>query len=149
MKNKLKSLHQAGKLTPYLYQQVLNRVESLPEKLQNSLIKESLEMSEIGVNSEEDQKIFLYVLQHAKNIAFELTGHALNPVELAKLSHTIYQNREQFPINTILNFYRATGNALKKLQIPMKKMAYPQGDNGLYIEAPHNVQRWMQAMREI
>lgn len=32
---------------------------------------------------------------------------------------------------------------------PIKKIAYPSGDNGIFIENPHNIQKWMQSMKNI
>ncbi|HVI40986.1 MAG TPA: hypothetical protein VM577_10020, partial [Anaerovoracaceae bacterium] len=99
--------------------------------------------------SEEDHKIFFYILQHSGKIAKDLAKCKLTPADLAKVSNIIFINRSQIPINSIFNFYKAAEYALNKIQIPIKKTAYPQGDGFGFTEATHNVQKWVNAMREI
>lgn len=135
-------------LTPYLFEKIATQIEKFPCESQ-ALVQEAIMMSKAGVNSEQDHKSFFYILQHAKPIMQELAMDFLTPEQMAKVSHEIYENRKELPVDSILNFYRAAGNALKKNKIPIKKVAYPSGDVGIFTENPHSIQKWMQGMKEI
>lgn len=137
-----------SKLTPYLSNKLFERLSILPGA-RDSLIKEANAMSGIGINSEDDHKVFFYILRHSKKISTELSKRSLSPEEISTLSTIIFDNRRKHPINTIFNFYKAAEIALNKMSIPIKKMAYPQGDGFGFTENPHNVEKWIQAMRDI
>lgn len=149
MNQELEKLYKAGQLTPYLYQTSKSRMQVLPVEMQADLVKEASNMSKLGINSPEDHKTFFYILRHARQLSKELTGHNLHISKLSELANLIFTNREKLPINTIFNFYRATAVALNKMQIPIKKLAYPQGDGMAPIEETRDVQKWMQAMRDV
>lgn len=149
MKNQLDQLKKEGKLTPYLYKISKDRLQVLPIKMQSEIVKEAAEMSKLGINSSEDHKTFFYIIRHARQLSKELSGYNLHISKLSELSHLIFVNRQNFPVDTIFNFYKATAIALNKMQIPIKKLAYPQGDGVAYIQESRDIQKWMQAMREI
>jgi len=149
MYKKLDELKKSGKLTPYLYGRLVQKFGKLPKNIQEDMLREALIMSSIGVNSEDDHKHFAYITMHLRKIAEDLSGKRLGGEELAKLSNIVYDERESYSIDTVLNFYRAVGNALNKLEIPIKKHAYPQGYVGEYVQDPYNVKKWMKTMREI
>lgn len=149
MITKLAQLKKEGKINDFLYEQVISRVESLPKHLQEQIIKEAIGMTEAGVVDHESQKEFFYILTHASNLAQELADFKLNNRDLAKISHILFTERKSYPINTIFNFYNAVKNALNKLDLPIKKIAYPQGQSDLSVQYPHDIQKWMKAMQDI
>lgn len=104
-----------------------------------------LAMSNVGVNDERDYRDFFYILAHVPTIAKEILNRKVDNVELAKISHVVYMNRDNFPINTICNFYKAVGEAIG----PIKKMAYPQEYGLNYIPKQHDLSKWVQTMRQI
>src|ERR1035437_5979387 len=99
--HKVAQLKKAGKLTPYLYERLDKRLVSAPEQLHEDLIKEAVMMSGIGVGSEEDHKIFFYIMRHSNSISKELSARSLNHRELSIFSNIMFENRKKFPINTI------------------------------------------------
>ena len=127
----------------------LQKAHLLPEDLKQNLFREAEALSLLGVSSDNDYKDAFYISLHAKKIAEELSGKQLDNNELAKVSAAIMQNREKYPIHTILNFYLAAANALKEVEIPIKKIAYPQSDAGQYFPSPYNRTKWMNAMRAV
>lgn len=136
------------RVTPYLYQKLKERIATIPT-MQHDLIKEAIVMSEIGINSEEDHKNFFYILRHAGSFSKKLSSHKFSSEELAKFAHLMYVDRNKYPINTIFNFYKAAELALNKMRIPIKKIAYPEGDNTPDIKNPHDIQKWMSSMKQI
>jgi hypothetical protein len=127
----------------------LQKAHMLPEDLKQDLFREGEALSLLGVSSDSDYKDAFYISLHAKKIAEELSGKQLNNQELAEISAAIMQNREKYSIHTILDFYLATANALKEVEIPIKKIAYPQSDSGQYFPSPYNRTKWMNAMRAV
>ncbi len=127
----------------------LQKAHMLPEGLKQNLFREAEALSSLGVSSDNDYKDAFYISLHAKKIAEELSEKQLNNHELAKISAAIMQNRIKYPIHTILDFYLATANALKEVEIPIKKIAYPQSDAGQYFPSPYNRTKWMNAMRAV
>jgi hypothetical protein len=86
-------------------------------------------------------------MTHIPKISKDLIGK-INSEDLAKVSHIVYKNRGDNPINTVYNFYKAVESAIKEIE-SIKKIAYPQKLDQGYFQAPHNLERWVQAMRKM
>lgn len=149
MRNKVEALKQSGEITDYFYSQLCAKITSAPDDICEGLLNDAQMMSKIGVFSEEDHKCFFYVLMHTKKIANDILSHKIAGEDLSKLSHMVYTNRNEYPINTILDFYRAVDNGLRQLGLPINKKAYPIPLSGIRAKTPHNVGKWMHKMREI
>jgi len=106
-------------------------------------------MAAAGVETEKDYKDFFYITALTGEASRNITATPLSEEQLAKISHVMYENRSEYPINTIINFHKAVKNAMDKSEIPIKKKAYPQGQGSDYISSPHNLQKWVQTMRKI
>ena len=106
-------------------------------------------MSGIGINNEKDFKDFFYITSHAEKIIQDILKTKLDEVNLAKISSIIYKNREEYPINTIINFYKSAKNAIDNSNLTIKKKAYPQAYEDHYVLAPHNLNKWIEKTREI
>lgn len=106
-------------------------------------------MNAVGVESEQDYKDFFYISTHVGEIYKNIAKTGISEEQLAKISHAIYINRDDYPINTIINFHKAVKNAMDKSAIPITKKAYPQGYESGYVPSPHNMKKWVQTMREI
>jgi hypothetical protein len=106
-------------------------------------------MKSIGVASDNDFKDFYFVSIHIKSIAEDLLNKKLNNELLAKLATSVYQNRDKYPINNIINFYIAVEKSCNENMITIKKIAYPQGTEAIYIHPPYNIPNWIQAMKAI
>lgn len=151
MLEKLHKMMISGEITPYLYEYCLARIGGLPNDMQEQMLKEASIMSDVDVSSEDDHKHFLYITMHLKSIANDIASRPLSNDELAKVSSFVYINRVTYPIDTIFNFYKATDRALRNLNLPIKKVAYPIGTGGVggvMPDPPRDVSRWMQAMRD-
>ena len=131
----------------YFKELIRNRIDDLPEKLKDVMIRQSKAMTSIGVTCPNDHKIFMYSLLHAPVIARDLSGVEFSPARRAKISSLVYKNRDKYPINTISKFHKAVANSLNELNIPIKKTAYPQGGFGGYIASPYNLQKWVSSMQ--
>ena len=147
MRKELLNLNKNGKINDYLYYQLFNRIDILPEKISRELIEEAQTLTAIGVETEDDHKHFAYIKMHLKTIAEDLSGKIDNE-DLAKLSSIVYNNRNLYPIDTMENFYKAAGNALKILDIPIKK-SYPVSMQTFYAKEERDVEKWLGKMREI
>lgn len=101
-----------------------------------------------GVKNENDYKDLFYITTHINKIATEILNFTPDKKSIAEISNFIFNNRENKPINTILGFYEAASTAIHNIKT-IKKKAYPQGFEGNYIKAPHNLTRWVDAMKEI
>ncbi len=145
MTNELKNFQ--SHLTPYFNNQLEKKYSGLPSHLQTKMLQEAYDMSKIGVESEEDHKDFIYILRHAKSIGEELTQRSLSRPEVAHLANEMYKLKNISSPKSILGLYQLARQALQELKIPIKKIAYPIGDSGGYTESPHNLQKWMVAMR--
>ena len=150
MLNKLNKMMESGGLTSYLYNYCKNRIQSLPLDMQHQMLTEASIMSDIGVESEDDHKHFLYITMHLKPIAKNIANGLLSTEQLAKLSSVVYEDRHMYPIDTILNFYKTVNRAMNTLQFSIKKNAYPVGlGGGQYPDSPYDMTKWLQAMRDI
>jgi hypothetical protein len=106
-------------------------------------------MNSLGVNSEKDYKDIFYITNHTKSAAEDILKRRVNSSELAEISSNVYTNRQEFPINTIVNLYKSVKNAIDNSNITIKKKAYPQGFETNYIQPPHNIKKWIESMRKI
>lgn len=102
-------------------------------------------MKDIGVNNDKDFKDFYYISRHSPSIIKEISGSSSKDL-ISKVSSYMYKNREEYPINTIINFYRAAENALDKSII---KKAYPQAYDDFYVQRPYNLNKWLDTTRQI
>jgi hypothetical protein len=135
-------------ITSYLNEKLQERISKIPE-LSDELIKDAINMSNIGINSDKEYNNFSLILKQSVFLSKSLSEKKLSLNDIIRFASIIYTNIESYPINTNSNFYKASINALNKMNIPIKKTAYPQGSSNLDTESPHNLQKWMQAMRDI
>ncbi len=126
-----------------------NSSEDEQKDLLEELLSTGSAMAAAGVQSQSDFKDFFYVSTHVGNIIKEITGSNFNDENLAKISHLVFVNRDEFPINTIANFYSAVKNALDNSELPITKKAYPQGSESNLIRNPYNLSKWVDSMRQI
>lgn len=144
----LLDLKKQGRINEYFYSKLCERSKICPENLE-SLTKQAMVMTAIGVKSEEDHKRLFYITRHLKTIISNLAAPKLGPEALARLSADIFSRRNEVNIGTMFEFYKAAAQSLIKSKIPIKKIAYPQGYGVGFIETPRDLSKWMQAMRSI
>lgn len=144
----LLDLRKQGQINEYFYSKLSERAKICPENI-GSLIKQAVAMTAIGVKSEEDHKCLFYITRHLKTIASDLTASKLGSEALAQISADIFSRRSEINIGTMFGFYKAAAQSLTKSRIPIKKIAYPQGDGVGFVETPRDLSKWMQAMRNI
>lgn len=146
----LVNLKKTGKINDYAFNCLSKKLGLLPGHMQSKMIEDAITMTSIRVESEDDHRDFAYIRQNARHLAEELSARKLSAEELAKLSSIVYLGRKEKPIDTMPNFYSAINLALKKLDIPIKKDAYPvRGEDFINADNPHNIAKWMRAMRDI
>lgn len=105
-------------------------------------------MSVAGVDNENDYRDFFYVMTYVPKIAGEVLERNINRSEISEISHLVFENRDNYPINTLYNFYQAVEAAINNSET-IKKEAYPQGVDTVYVKPPHNLTKWVNSMREI
>ena len=134
-------------MSQYLKDKV-QQAHNLPEDLQQLLHNDASMLSALGAESDQDYRDFFYISLHARAIANALAQKLLDAEEISKVSSCMYQCRNEFPIDTVFGVYKAVSNAMDLVGMPIK-MAYPQGFGNMYMQAPHNIQAWLQTMREM
>ena len=133
----------------YIQDVVDSRSVKLPDDLKQIMLREAELMDKIGIKDSEGHKNFAYIRLHARPIAKDILKRDINKEELANISYYIYSNLHKRPINTILSFFYAVEDALNNMCIKIVKKAYPQGYSNLYMYPKYNINKWLQAMREI
>lgn len=149
MRYRIEKLKNSGDLNDYFFFQLEQKLDRLPPSLQEIMMSQAVTMSKAGVDSEADQATFFMIMSHCRLLAEELCGKQLNDVEIARVSQIVFMERAKFPINTIEEFYCAVANALAKVGLSIKKMAYPQGFFGQFAQPGHNIDKWLKAMQDI
>lgn len=137
------------RINDYIKSKIISKLDFLSDDLKENLIAEAEALSALGVSSDKDYKDAFYISIHARNIAEELCGAKLGNEEMAKISATLMENRGDFPLDSIHGFYSAVANAMNKISIPIKKIAYPSNSPGLHHTSPFNRNKWLQAMKMI
>lgn len=126
------------------------KLHKLPNELQKLMQDEAAAMDGIGVQSVNDHKNFMYIQMHLPKIASELNGgKSLDREQLAKVSSFMFNNLDDFPIDSVFHLFLSVENALKHLGFSIKKMAYPQDYNTIYVYPSYNIKKWLQTMRDI
>jgi hypothetical protein len=128
----------------------INSLSSGKERVELTKIANNLFdiMNDVGVDNEKDYRDFFYIKNNASYFYKEI--NKINPTnkEIAIISSIIFNKRNDNPINTIPNFYKATKYAINSLETINKK-AYPQGYEGSHIQPPYNLPKWVEAMRQV
>lgn len=146
--------YKSGVINEYFYNQLLKKINILPDDLQDTYYEETKNMSALGVNSIEEQKTFFYILLHTPDILEETVESAQSSEIIAKIAALVYKNLNKYPVDTLLNFFTAVAKAAKELNLPIKnvvrqKIAYPTGYIGGYNQVPYDMDRWIKATRDI
>ena len=106
-------------------------------------------MNSAGVSSDEEFKNFYYIGSHIPFIVKNILNRQVSQDELAQIAHEVYSNMNEWPINTIMNFYKSVKNAIDNLGIPIKKIAYPQAIEYFNIHPQHDINFWIECMKKI
>ncbi len=136
-------------MNKYILDKIKDRAKMLPANMREELICEAYALSKLGIESDEDYRDAFYISIHSKDIAEEMVGRPLNTLEMAKISATLMHDRSKFPINTIFGFYNSIAGALNVIEIPIKKIAYPQDSAGQYFPPPFNRTKWTRSMHDV
>lgn len=145
----LNKLSKDKKINNYFHDLLFAKAGEVPDEVETQLLDEAVAMSAIGVSSDEDHKTFAYIKQHTRSIAKDILDKPLSIDGLAKVSSIVYENRNDKPISTVLGFYIAVDSALRKLGFSIRKLGYPMIESNWRGENPHDINKWMYAMRDI
>lgn len=123
-------------------EQFIEKTASDSEKVEllTDLLVLSAEMFELGVGSEADYRDYFYIKANCPSLTREKYGKEIDVVE------KVYRNRQEMPINTIINFHKAVEAAVNAYMI---KKAYPQGYENVAIQYPYNIAKWVEATKQI
>jgi hypothetical protein len=105
-------------------------------------------MQDIGIDNENDYRDFFYIKNNASYFYKKINKRNATNKEIAAISSIIFNKRNENPINTIPNFYKAAQCAINSLETINKK-AYPQGYDDYHIQTPYNLPKWVEAMRQV
>jgi len=136
------------KVNDYFFTQLDQRLSFLPDDMQEEYVSDAIAMTNVGVRSTEEQKVFYYIVTHVPQIAKELLVNP-SPDVMAKISAIVFQNRNEMPINNIYKFFLAVAEAAKSLGLNIVKKAYPQGTTANPLYPVYDIRRWMSATRGI
>lgn len=164
----LEQLHQSGEINGYFYNQLNKKLPFLPADLQETYIEEAINMSQVGINSNEEQKHFFYIILHTPEIIRDILTResSKNMDVVSRIAAKVYKNLSKYPINTVVNFFYAVAKAAEELgfdvrqnvqeklrtfesSVSLSKSAYPQGYQDPPMMPPYDVSRWMTAIRDI
>jgi hypothetical protein len=106
-------------------------------------------MKSLNIDNDCDFKDFVYISSHTKFLSENILQRSISTEELAKISSIIYENKNVNEINSIINFYFSVASAINKANIPIKKIAYPQGVSYSIMKSPHNIDKWLEATKKI
>lgn len=156
----LEELHHQGKINDYFYSKLKNSIifhVIEPEDL-DSFINDIIEMSTFGVQSKEDELLARSILLHVHDIIADIKSNAvdLGPEILHKLYLELFNNKE---LLSTTNIFCTVADAAKKVGIKLKestneecqpvKVAYPHGNPDNNLRPQYDINRWMQATRDI
>lgn len=136
-------------MNEYFLQNLKNRLHLFSAEEQENLVKEAEFLSDLGVQSAEDHKVLFYLKRFAKDILTELSENSLSTQDLNNSIQYLFQNRDEYPIDTIYNLYRAAAYCLQKNNLTIKKTAYLHSPGGFQREPEFSREKWMKALREI
>ncbi len=133
-------------LNKFLQSWIEERIAKLPASCHSQIYRQAQILTELGVDNDKDllklQKITLY----AKGFLKTLSLKPITESDLADFSKLLYKESQ---LSTFDDFYHASVNVIQKMQIPIKKTAYPQVGSSINLESTRNVQKWMESMRHI
>ena len=127
----------------------LINIKDFPTEMQDKFSREMNLIKSLNISTIEDYRDFFYITIHIKQMAKQIIGRKPSPEEVSKLSYAVYSNKEKYPINNVDSFYKAVENAVNKTEIPIKKIAYPQGSGASVIRSPNNINKWLEATQNI
>lgn len=149
-------LYKDGKINEYFYDQLRRNLIRLPENLKESYVEDAIVMSSLGISSNENQKIYFYILLHIPEIIDNiLSEQASKNHQVALLiTQSVYNNLDKYPIDTVMNLYTATAKAAEELGLDVEKsvidkIAYPNVGMGRQPEKPYNISKWINAINDI
>jgi hypothetical protein len=128
----------------FLQKQIQNKnLYSLPDNVKKSLAKEFAAMLKIGISNETDQDKYLFIRDQVPNICLSVFGEKVNEDVANVIASDVYQ--DNIDLSNGLQMIKATESALNRR---FKKVAYPQG-NPIYHKHPYNINKWVEATRQI
>jgi len=130
-------------MNDYIKNLLLSRLDLVENK--DGLIKTCHLMNQFGVNSDNDLKDYFYITNNIRKIAKNVFQKTLDDKDFLKVSLSIFNNRDCYPINNIFNFYKASEVSLNKSGISITKIAYPQGFDSYNADSPHDINKWKKA----
>lgn len=139
-------------MTNYINKKYSNQSKKLmdaPEELRDLIYRDAQIMKSLNIDNDYDFKDFVYISSHTKFLSEKILQRSISVEELAKVSSIIYENKNVNGINSIINFYFSVASALNKANIPIKKIAYPQGVSYSIMKSPHNIDKWLEATKKI
>lgn len=144
-------LYEDKTINDYFYKKLVNSTsfESLPDDLKEDYISDVVNMSRLGVSSSKEEKLYFIILNCVEDVLIDLLKRTPNPHLIALVSSYVFNHREDYPFETCPDLFSAVSNALRALDIPFEKRAYPMGYTGYYEAPKYNVNKWMNATRDI
>lgn len=129
-----------------------NNFSILPEEMQKEILFDFDIMNSLGIDNDKDQNIYFIVSNHVPELVFGIFKKSFPNDKIMKyIAAEVFKNRNDKPINTLLELIEATNCALKKM-IPgfsKIKLAYPQPSVFKTPLPQYDLNRWVKATRDI
>jgi len=159
MKYDLEQLFQSGELNEYFYNQAKPNLQYLDDENKDVFLEEAMVMSELGINSPEDQKIYFYISSYVPDVIDDIVGHRVGKKAVEVMAE-VFNNRDEYGISNLVSLFDAVAMAAHKVGLSIKpevlnrltktyKIAYPAGYGGMRQLMPYNIDNWMRATRDI
>lgn len=135
-------------MNDYIYKKYNTQKKYLSGDNLKKLKAEAIFLSELGVQNEEDHKIYYYLSKFGPQIIKEMSN--CDEAKQNLIIKSMFQLRNQIKPQTIYNIYRSAAFCLKQYGYPIKKIAYLQNfDEDTFHVAPHNIEKWVRTIHDM
>lgn len=158
-------LYQEGKINKYFYDKLNSEYWKLIGSSLDTYLNDAIRMSSLGISNAQGQALFFRLLLDVPDVYYEIVDSKNRPMpeDIDKIIDYVFVNRHDYPFDSLVDLFCAVGNAANKLQIPLKnkpniyldeqcslnKSAYPVTFGRNYFGKAYDINRWMQATRDI
>jgi hypothetical protein len=126
-------------------------IDSMPDSLKKSLMKDVEEMSSQGIESEEDERKFAVLNITLPSLIWNMYGRKFPGNFIRLVCSEVFRNKDKYPIDSILGLMEGVHFALNRM-LPDElrvKLAYPQAVAPIMPRPEYNLDSWVKATRGV
>lgn len=149
----LDELYQLGNINDYFLKSIQKKVDVIPDDLLETYIEEAIEMTSLGIDNAEDQKLYFYL---SLNV-YDILETILDEIEVAKhvrpIIEFLFKHKDEFDLHSESGVKSAVALAAENLDLKLKddleKLAYPMGEMFGTPESIYSMDKWVNTTRDI